>query len=139
MSFRVQFNGLGGATILGRLTMDDGSGSASPVASEGNLVVAADLASIRIQVFDITGGAETQTYSATPSASSVIQTTLQTSGIWGKILDGRGGNFKARIPSTAFPAGCLAARVEVKAVANADSTAIGWGKWEGIVEQPHGT
>jgi len=78
-------------TVLGRITAKNGSGAASPTASEGNLVQQADISSISIKQLDASGN-EISGRSATPSVSDVIHDTLQTSGIWGAISGG--GNFE---------------------------------------------
>ncbi len=85
--------------LVGRLTATGGTGSASPVAKEGNLLVRDDITSITITAWgadDVQNGTD-----YTPSKTDVIYQTLQTSGVW-KNCPG-GGNLKFTCPATFFP------------------------------------
>ena len=127
------WNANGSATILGRLCTRDGTGGASPVAAEGNLNTAADYASpgsLVLSVYDITGGSLTPTYTVTLDPVSAV-TALATGGIYQppNVPDGKGCNFLADLPATAFPVAHHVHRVVVKATTNGGT--IGWGVWEG--------
>ena len=100
-------------TILGRVAALNGGGSASPVESEGTLVVQSDITSISVKVYSSLN-VLINTY--TPAASNVIYNTLQTTGVFSK-LD-QGGNFLYTIPATGFPEGDTTVRVEVTITLN---------------------
>lgn len=100
----------GGFTIYGRVTARDATGSASPRATEGNLVLAADLSTITCRVYDITPATPVEiTPAPTVTISSAIQATIQTTGIWGLLKDEvgatLGGNFLHDIPAANVPTG----------------------------------
>jgi len=98
-----------GACIIARFAAISGSGAASPVTTEGTLILQADVASVAVKVFDAD---KTQVGSTlTPSASSTVFDTLQTAGTWGNLKDG--GNFRYAVPGTYFPIGGTTNRVEV--------------------------
>lgn len=129
-TFSVIFSEDGTNTILGRAVARDGTGSASPVATEGNLIKRADLSSATVAVYDLSSATpETAVYSATLTISTVIYETLQTSGIWGLVADGEGGNFLCDLPPAAFPTGGHTYQVEVKLTTTGGS--VGWGRWVG--------
>lgn len=98
-----------GACIIARFASIYGTGSASPVATEGNLVKQSDISSIAVNVFSSdnirTGDA------LAPTAASTIFDTIQTAATWGNINDG--GNFRYWVPGTHFPIGDTTNRVEV--------------------------
>lgn len=125
--FRAAINEDATTTLLGRLCARDGTGAASPTATEGNLAKQADISSIEAKVFDLSGTTPTtatQTYTLT--VSSVIYDTLQTSGVWG-LIDG-GGNFLYDLPAAAVPSSDLIYRVEVSFTFTNGNAAKG--KWE---------
>ena len=62
--FKAIANEDGSCTLIGLVTARDGTGAAAPTASDGNLVLAADLTSITLNVFDVD--------STTPNTLSVI-------------------------------------------------------------------
>lgn len=95
--------------IIARFWAIAGSGAASPVTTEGNLITQADVSSIAVRVFDADKSQIGSTL--TPSASSTVFDTLQTSGTWGNLKDG--GNFRYTVPGTYFPIGGTTNRVEV--------------------------
>jgi hypothetical protein len=122
----------GSATVLARLCTRDGSGGPSPVPSEGNLNTAGDYGSpgsITLTVYDVTAGG-TETYTATLTASAV--TALQTGGIFSppNVPDGKGCNFLADVPGSAFPLAHHVYRVVVAAVTSGGT--MGWGVWESV-------
>ena len=80
--------------LLGRITAVVGSGDASPIPTEGNLINQGDITSISVAAY--VNGRQIST-TKTPSASSIIFNTLQTGGIWG-LID-QGGNAKYKVPS----------------------------------------
>jgi len=80
-------------TVLGRVTAKNGSGAASPIPSEGNLVQQDDVSTITIRQINESG---TVLNTETPTVSSVIHDTIQTSGVWGAISGG--GNFEWDAP-----------------------------------------
>lgn len=98
-----------GACIIARFASIYGTGAASPVATEGNLILQADVASIAVNVFSAdnvrTGDA------LAPTAASTILDTIQTAATWGNIDDG--GNFRYYVPGSMFPIGDTTNRVEV--------------------------
>ena len=98
-----------GACIIARFAAISGSGAASPVDTEGNLITQSDVSSIAVKVFDADKMQVGSTL--TPSASSTVFDTLQTSGTWGNLKDG--GNFRYTVPGTYFPIGGTTNRVEV--------------------------
>lgn len=98
-----------GATLIARFASVFGSGSASPVATEGNLIQQADVSDISVKVFDSVGSQIGDTL--TPAASAVVFDTLQTSATWGNLT--QGGNFRYSVPGTYFPTGNTANRVEI--------------------------
>lgn len=126
--FRATFYEDSSHILLGRLASPDATGDASPVSSEGNLVVQADVASITLAVYDTSGCApETAVYSATLAAGDVIFDTLQTSGIWANLS--YGGNLYVAVPATAFPTGGHNYLAEVRATLVGGAT--GWSQWSG--------
>lgn len=95
-------------TILARLCAKTATGSSSPVAEEGNLLLQADVALITCKVYDEGG---TIVISTTPTISDVVYDTLQTTGVWKNLV--RGGNFFYTIPATAFPTGLTEVNAEI--------------------------
>ena len=87
-------------TLLARVCAEDATGSASPVTKEGSLVKQADVSGIAVKSFAVSDGAQNGS-TQSPTASTVISDTLQTSGIWGNLP--RGGNAKYTAPATFFP------------------------------------
>jgi hypothetical protein len=98
-----------GATLIARFASIFGTGAASPDATEGNLILQADVSSISVKVFDVDGTQISTTLA--PTAASTIFDTLQTAATWGKLNDG--GNFRYTVPGTYFPSGGTTNRVEV--------------------------
>lgn len=98
-----------GACLIARFASIYGTGAASPVATEGNLIKQVDVASIAVNVFSAdnirTGDA------LAPTAASTIFDTIQTAATWGNIEDG--GNFRYYVPGSYFPIGETTNRVEV--------------------------
>lgn len=85
--------------LVGRLAATGGTGSASPVAKEGNLLLRADITSIDVTAWgadDVQNGTD-----YAPSKTDVVHETLQSAGVW-KNLPG-GGNLKFTCPATFFP------------------------------------
>lgn len=94
-----------------RVTAFAGTGSASPVASEGNLLKIADVASIAVKAYDVTDGTQNGTTLA-PTVNTTIYDTLQTTGVWSRISSG-GGNCRIVCPATFFPTGGEQVQIEV--------------------------
>jgi hypothetical protein len=100
--------------MLGRLTSDNGSGSATGVKGEGSWLEQADFSSITCKVFDRSSQTES-TAIATPSvtiATSVIDTPVTDNALWTK--DTTGYNFKHSLANTIFTTGGNTYRVEYK-------------------------
>lgn len=97
----MEVNGQQGTALelVGRLTATDGTGAASPVAAEGNLLVQGDIASIAITAWGEGDVQRGTTYA--PDKTAVISNTLQTTGVWRNVP--KGGNLKFTCPSTFFP------------------------------------
>ena len=55
--FKVQWHEDGSATVLGRITARNGSGSATGIAGEGNWLEQADISTITCAVYDRAGSA----------------------------------------------------------------------------------
>jgi hypothetical protein len=96
------------ATVLARVCARVASGALSPIQTEGYLIKQTDIASIACKVYEEEG---TLIIATTPSKTDVIYDTLQTIGVFAKLL--RGGNFAYDIPATAFPSGSVNVRVEI--------------------------
>lgn len=79
--------------LLGRVTAEAGSGAASPIPSEGNLVEQADVSSVTVKLFDDDG---IQQQTSSPAVSATIIDSLNTSGIWENLP--HGGNFQFAVP-----------------------------------------
>lgn len=125
MDFQVDWNEDGSATVLGRLTARNGTGSATGVSGEGNWVKIADVSTIVCKVFDL-DSATPDTPILTPAvtvASAVIDTPVTSDVIWTK--DAVGYNFLHDLPPTAFPIGGRAYSVEYEV------TLTGGGKFHG--------
>lgn len=96
------------ATVLARVCARVASGSLSPIQTEGYLIKRVDVSSITAKAYDETGTLITST---TPSKTDVIYESLQTTGVFAKLL--RGGNFAYDCPATFFPTGSVNVRVEI--------------------------
>lgn len=96
-------------TLLARVCAIAGTGSTSPVASEGKLIKQADVSSISVKAFDEDGTQIGSTQTAT--ISTTIFDTIQTSETWALIPSG--GNFRYTCPTSFFPVGGDTVRVEV--------------------------
>ena len=95
-------------TVMGRFCARQATGSASPVAKEGNVLLQADITSISVKAYDATGTLIVET---TPAKADVWFDTLQTSGVWTAVV--RGGNFLYDCPATMFPTGNEMVTLEV--------------------------
>lgn len=130
----------GTVTILGRLTARDGSGAASPTATEGNLLQQADLSAIQVKVFDL-GSATPDTATTTLASgtdfniSDVVYDTIQTSGIWG-LING-GGNYLHDLSATYFSASSRQYLVEVKFTTTGSTVAFG--RWQLSTAKTYGS
>jgi hypothetical protein len=99
--------------LIARFCAVVAGGAASPNEEEGTLIIQADVSSIVCKAYDIAG---TLIATVTPSVSTVIYNTLQTSGVFAKLADG--GNFLCKLPATCFPTGSTTVRVEVTILLN---------------------
>lgn len=95
-------------TVMGRFCARLASGSTSPVAKEGKLILQADISSISVKAYDSEG---VLIASTTPSKTDVWYDTLQTSDVWTAVV--RGGNFLYDCPATMFPSGSVMVTLEV--------------------------
>jgi hypothetical protein len=120
-----KFSEDGSATLLGRVTARDGTGT--QMASGRNLLKQADLSSISISIFDLSSDTPTTAVSGPTvlTISSVIFDTLQTT--WD--VDSIGFNFKTDIASTVFSTGDHVYRAIVKWTTTGSTVA--WGRWTG--------
>lgn len=97
--------------IFHRFCAISGSGAASPVTKEGNLITQSNVSSISVKIFDST---ETQiSTTLTPTAASTVFDTLQTTLTWGNIPDKLGGNFRYVIPAAYQASGDVTQYAEV--------------------------
>lgn len=94
--------------LIARVTSISGSGSTSPISSEDNLINQSDVSSITVKVYDSSG---TLITSDTPSASSTVFNTIQTTKSWQSLSVG--GNFRYVLPAAASPTGNTTNRVEI--------------------------
>lgn len=92
-----------------RVTAFNGSGAASPVANEGNLVTQANVSSIAVKAYDMESGEQNGTTLA-PVVADTIYNTLQTTGIWARLTNG--GNCRIVLPATFFPTGSKQVQIE---------------------------
>lgn len=77
--------------------------------AHSNDVLAEYVTSVAVKVFDKTLG--TQTYTTTPTVSTVIFDTIQEDARW--TVDGIGYNFAFTVPGSALPTGGTTYRVEI--------------------------
>ena len=96
--------------LMMRITARQATGDASPFECEGILLKSDDVVSVEVSAWDRDGVQIGATYS--PSTSSVIYNTLQTTGIWENVADG--GNFLVTCPAYFFPTG--KSKVSVKII-----------------------
>lgn len=129
MTFRVSWNEDGDATVLGRITARDGSGSATGKNGEGNWLQQADVSSITRNVFDLDGGTpNTATDSDSLTVATVVlDTPITTNVIW--TLDTTGYNFLDDVPAARFPTGGRRYRIEY--VVTLAGGAVFHGNYEG--------
>lgn|SRR3990167_4032548 len=113
MVFYVEWNEDGSATVLGRLTARNGTGTATGVDGEGNFIEQADVSTITCKVFDLDGDPDTATSTPTVTISdAILDTPVTTNVIWTK--DAYGYNFIHDLDSTLFPTGDHRYEVEYK-------------------------
>lgn len=126
----VQWQEDGSAVLLARVCADDATGAATGVPGEGNWIKQADLTSIGIKVFDLSGTTpDTATVDTTQTISDVIvDTPVTTSTLWTK--DYTGFNYKARLPYGYFPTANRVYRIEIRFVTTGDS------RWTCVWEGP---
>jgi hypothetical protein len=99
--FRLVANQNSGWTMFGRVCSRNGSGTESPVPAEGFLVIPSDLSVVQVNVYDqMSSTPGTPIYTANPTPSSVISSTLQTGNVWTAIVGG--GNFSFTFPANVF-------------------------------------
>ena len=112
MTFQVEWTEDSDATVLGRITARNGTGTATGVAGEGNWLKQADITSITRKVFDLESATpETAIFSSTVTVSTaVLDTPVTTSVLWTK--DTTGYNLLDDIAASNFPTGRRTYRVE---------------------------
>ena len=123
----VIWNEDGSATVLGRLTARDGTGTATGVKGEGNWLKQADLSTITFSVYDEADGTQITAPTTVTISSSVLDKPDTTDVLWTK--DATGYNFIHDLGPANFPTGGTIYRVEYKITTN--SGAVGWGKYRG--------
>lgn len=110
--FNVRWNEDGSATVLGRITARDGTGTATGVNGEGNWLKVADISTITCVVFDL-DSTTPNVATATPTvtvATDVLDTPVTTNVIWTE--DTTGYNFLHDLAATLFPTGCRRIQIE---------------------------
>ena len=135
-AFKVAWQEDGTATVLGRITARDGTGTATGVNGEGNWLKQADISTITCAVFDLSSSTPT-TAIATPTvtiATHVLDTPVTTNVLWtqetGTVT---GYNFLHDLPASAFPTGEHIYRAEYKITTTGG--AVLWGAFEGPAER----
>lgn len=126
---QVTWNEDGSATVLGRVTARDGSGTATGVRGEGNWLQQADLSSITCSVFDLSSETP-DTAIATPTitiSSVIVDSPVSTTVLWTE--DTTGYNFIVDLAASNFPTGNNVYRVEFKFTTT--GSAVFWGIYEG--------
>ena len=128
----------GSFSLLGRLTAFDGTGAASPLAYEGNLVKQADLSTVTIKLFNLDSDTPTTPeQTATLTISAVVFDTLQTTGIWTLLKTSGGvslgGNFKYDVAASWVPTARTRYRIEVKFVSTGGT--VYFGKWQAETQE----
>lgn len=128
-TFHVEWSEDADATVLGRLTARNGSGSATGIDGEGNWLQQADISSITCNIFDLDSSTpDTATATPTVTVSSVIlDTPVTTNVVWTK--DTTGYNFIHDLSNSYFPTGDRRYRVEYKVTLTGG--AVFWGIYEG--------
>lgn len=114
MSFHVDWQEDGSATVLGRITARNGSGSATGVNGEGNWLEQADISTITCKIFDL-DGEDPDTPTETPTvtvADVVLDTPVTSNAIWTK--DSTGYNFLHDLAASYFATGGNRYRIEYK-------------------------
>jgi len=105
-NFSVNWNEDSSATVLGRITARNGSGSATGVDGEGNWLQIADISTITCAVYDLDDSDTPNTAIATPTvtiSSAVLDTPVTTAVLWTK--DSTGYNFIYDLLPAHFPTG----------------------------------
>lgn len=112
MAFQVEWHEDSDATVLGRITARNGSGSATGVNGEGNWLQQADVTSITWKIFDLQSATpEIAATSGTVTIStSVLDTPVATNVIW--VQDAIGYNFIHDLAASNFPTGGRDYRLE---------------------------
>lgn len=120
----------GSATVLGRLTARNGSGSATGVKGEGNWVQQADVSTITYSVFDLDSSDPDNALvdgSSVTVGDAVLDSPVTTTVLWTR--DTTGYNFVHDLPSTTFPTGGHRYLVEYKVTLSGGE--VLWGKYTG--------
>lgn len=110
MAFQVSFTEDSPATILGRVTARNGSGSATGVSGEGNWIQQADVSSITYETFDLEAPTTVATSGTLTVSDAILDTPVTSTAIWTK--DSTGYNFIHDLPAAAFPSGGRVVRIE---------------------------
>lgn len=130
LTHETRFNEDGSATIKARVMAVDGTGSAAGP-GEGYAVKRADLASISVLIYDITGAAAQGSPPSITIANVISDTLITTAALWK--TDEYGYNFIHTLPTTAFPTGDSEYQVEYKFTTTGG--AVGWLKVKGKADK----
>jgi len=110
MTFQVSFNEDSDATILGRITARNGSGSATGKDGEGNWLQQADITSITYKYFVLDAPTTVAGTGTLTVSSVVLDTPVTVNTIWTK--DSIGYNFIYDIAAATFADGGTVVRIE---------------------------
>ena len=128
MTFQVNWKEDSDATVLGRITARNGTGSATGVRGEGNWLKQADVGSITWKMFDLNSDTpDTEISSGTLTVLDVvIDTPVSVNTIWTK--DSVGYNFIHDLAASNFPTGNHIYRLEYTVILT------GGAKFHGVYE-----
>lgn len=108
ITFKIEWNEDGSATVLGRLTARDGTGAATGRKGEGRFLKRADILTINRKVFDLDGGSPDSPTNGVSGedidiAAVILDTPVTSTEIWTK--DSYGYNLIDDLGPTLFPEG----------------------------------
>lgn len=133
-TFQVVWREDGSATLLGRLTARNGTGSATGVSGEGNWIKQADISAITCKSFDMTNDPDTAT-TQTITSSAIIDTPVTATTLW--TVDSTGYNFLWDAPASIFATGGHTYQIEVKVTTTGSE--VGIGIWKGVAQAIQGS